>query len=339
MPRRQTPRLSEALAEYEIVRSTHLAKTTLQNDHSVLTRFIKGVGDPQAHLLTDRAVELYFAGEATRQAASSFNKVRTRVNGFMQFLQRRGWLGSNPLEEVRTRRVIKRERLRLSAEEIAQMITEAIRPRDRIFLAAAVNLGLRASDLTNLRIGDVDLDNGTIHILVQKTGREDQMPITAELDAELRTWLALYSEQVAAQRVMFPDRDYELTVESYLLPPYWQEGYDGASHLSPNRRMTHPARIVQDALERLGYPTKGEGVHTIRRSTARLLFEHASAEGHDGALRVAAALLGHKSTVTTEGYLGINADRIKRDALLRGRSFLTPTPPGDGVVVKLRRTS
>lgn len=332
MPRRETPKLSEALSEYEVIRGANLASTTLQNDHSVLMRFIEGVGDPQAHLLSARTVELYFAQEAGRQAASSFNKVRTRVGMFMKFLQRRGWLGADPLAEISTRRVIRRERLRLSAAEVREAIEGAERPRDRAFLSVAVHTALRACDLTGLKVGDVDLDEGLIHVLIQKTGHEDFLPITAELDAELRRWLTVYADQLASQGT-------QLTADCFLLPPFWSEGYTGAKRVSPDRRLSHPARIVQDALGRLGYETKGEGVHTFRRSTARLLFEHASSEGHDGALRVAAALLGHKSTVTTEGYLGINADRIKRDKMLRGRSFLSPTPGASGNVVPLRRSS
>jgi integrase len=338
MPRKRTPRLSEALAEYQIVRSAHLAPTTLANDRSVLQRFVEGVGNPPCHQLSARACELYFAQEAARQQASSFNKIKTRIGGFTKFMQRRGWLDADPIAEIQSRRVTKRERLRLSAQELREAIEGASRARDRAFLAAAVHTALRASDLTAIKLGDVDLDEGRIHVITQKTQVEDWLPISTELDAELWRWLSIYAAQVAEQQEQFPDRGYTFDSDAYLFPPYWNEGYTDATRLSPHRRMSHPARIVQDALGRLGYPTKGEGVHTFRRSTARLLFEHASNQGHDSALRIAAALLGHRSTTTTEGYLGISLDRQKRDDLLRGRSFLPVTDP-TGKVVPLRRTS
>lgn len=340
MPRKQTPRLSVALVEYETIRRSHVTKSTLDNDHSVLTRFIRGVGDPQAHLLTARVVELYFAQESDRQMASSFNKVRTRVGLFMKFLQRRGWVDADPLGEVRTRRVVPRERLRLSVQELRHVIEGAQRPRDRAFLAVAINTALRKSDVCSIRLRDVDLDAGVIHIVTQKTKLPDALPITQDLDVELRRWLRIYSGYIAEQQEMFPDRVHHLGPDSYLLPPYWAEGYTGARWVSPDRPIKHAERIVQAALLRIGYTEiKGEGIHLLRRSTARHLFETASAEGHDSALRITAALLGHKSVTTTEGYIGVSLDRQKRDALLKGRSFLNPTPPPAGKVVPIRRTS
>lgn len=340
MPRKQTPRLSAALVEYETIRRSRLAQSTLQNDHSVLARFIQGVGDPQAHLLTPRAVELYFAQESARQMASSFNKVRTRVGLFMKFLQRRGWIDADPLAEVAPRQVTRRERLRLSADELREVIEGAERARDRAFLAVAIHTALRKSDVCAIRLRDVDLDAGLIHVVTKKTKLVDALPITQELDAELRRWLRVYSGYIAEQQQMFPERGHQLGPDSFLLPPYWDEGYTGARWVSPDRQITHSERIVQAALRRIGHTeTKGEGVHTLRRSTARHLFETASTEGHDSALRTTAALLGHKSVTTTEGYLGVSLDRQKRDALLRGRSFLGPVPPTSGKVVPIRRTS
>lgn len=88
--------------------------------------------------------------------------------------------------------------------------------------------------------------------------------------------------------------------------------------------MTHPERVVQDALRMAGVRVEpGEGVHTLRRSVARGFFDAAAEAGYDGALRTTAALLHHQSTQTTELYLGIAADRLRRDATLRGQPFLT----------------
>ncbi len=104
----------------------------------------------------------------------------------------------------------------------------------------------------------------------------------------------------------------------------WADRY---GELQPTVRISKPALIIQRALSRqLGTETlRGEGVHTVRRSVARILFDQASEHGHDNALRVAAALLGHSSTQTTEIYLGIDRDRQKRDEILRGKSLFPPS--------------
>lgn len=209
MPRRTTPKLSESLDQYLSIRAAHLAPTTLANDQALLRKFVREVGDPQTHLLTAQKVESWFAQEALRQKASSYNKVRTRVQGFTAFCTRRGWLTSDPLAEVRTRRVQRVERLRLSANQLRELVANTDNPRDRAMLATACNTGLRASDLTGLRIGDVDLDGGLIRVAIKKTGDLDWLPITADLEPELRTYLRWYTEQrmpnaVDLQDFLFP---------------------------------------------------------------------------------------------------------------------------------------
>jgi integrase len=93
--------------------------------------------------------------------------------------------------------------------------------------------------------------------------------------------------------------------------------------LLPDKRLTKAHRIVQRALTEFGVTvTFQEGLHTLRRSAARQFFEDCADQGHDAALRSTAALLGHKSVITTEGYLGISGDRIKRNKMLKGRDFL-----------------
>ena len=334
MPRKTTPRLSEALAQYLAARGTHVAATTLANDRALLRKFVQEVGDPQVHLLTAVKVETWFAGEAQRQKPSSYNKVRTRVQGFLDFCARRGWLTSDPLGEIRPRRVIKQERLRLSTEQMRTMIESTTNPRDRGMLAMACNTGLRSSDLISLRVGDVDLDQGSLRVSIQKTGDFDHLPITADLDAELRRWLTWYAERMAML-------DLDLQDDYLLFPALGHRNVrrNGVMHSwgdpRPHDKLSHPARVVQRGLERIGiHLTSHEGFHTIRRSVGRAVFDQASAEGHDAALRITAAVLGHKNVATTEGYLGISHDRVKRDQLLRGRSLLGE-PAGN--VIQLAR--
>ena len=345
IPRKITPLLTEALAQYLAIRSSHCAATTMANDKALLTKFVResttsrGTRVPEStsrgllenttsrvlrvHDLNQTTVETWFAREATRQAASSFNKVRMRVAGFLGFCQRRGWLTQDLLAEVRPRRVVQRERLRLSAQELRRLYETAENPRDRAMLAIACNTGLRASDLVALRIGDVDLDQGLLRVHVQKTGRLDFLPITADLDSELRRWLTWYGVRRALQ-----DSDLLTPALAYRVRRGEQYGDP-----EPDRPLAHPARVVHKGLARLGMETSSEGFHTIRRSVGRLLFEQASDSGHDAALRITASLLGHQSTAaTTRALPGAQLhDRVKRDALLKGQSLLSVDAPGEVV--------
>lgn len=322
MPRRTTPSLTEALDAFLAIREVQTAPSTFANDRALLRKFVSEIHTRQVHQLEPGHLEAWFAKEAKRQAPSSYNKVRTRVKTFLDFCTRRGWLTSDPLGEIRERPVPRKDRLRLSAEQMIRMIETTDNPRDRGMLATACNTGLRASDLIRLRVGDVDLAQGYLRVQIQKTGDLDFLPITSDLDSELRRWLGSY-----ARRLALLDQALE---PAYLLFPaqthrnvrHGREVYDWGDP-RPHDRMSHPARVVQRGLERIGiHQTTSEGFHTLRRSLGRLAFEAASEAGHDAALRTTAALLGHKNTATTEIYLGISHDRVKRDELMKGRSLL-----------------
>jgi integrase len=301
----------------------HMAKTSVQNDASVLRRFVQAVKDPQVHNLSAEAAEAYFAS-ITDQQASSYNKVLQRVRLFLAFCTRRGWLDTDPVAELRPRKVARKERLRLNANQLRQMLELTANPRDRAVLAAGIGTALRASDICALTVGDLDLDAGYLRATIQKTGDCDQLPITQDLDFEMRRWLTWYAERLAMMGL-------SLTPDMRLFPsvgPTNSARDDRGrpmfyGHPKPWTEANHPARIVQRALVRIGITsTTQEGLHTLRRSVGRLVFEHASAHGHDSSLRITAALLGHRSVATTELYLGLSLDRAKRDQLLRGKSLL-----------------
>lgn len=189
-------------------------------------------------------------------------------------------------------------------------------------LALAANTGLRASDVTGLRLQDVDLERGELRVHVHKTGRLDHLPITADLDRELRRWLGWFTARMAyigqpmeGSFLLFPALGHR-NVRRNGVMQFWGDP-------QPHARLAHPARVVQRALQRIGIEdTTFCGFHTIRRSTARLMFDSLSQNNYDNALRLTASLLGHRATATTERYLGIDQDREKRNEFLRGRSLL-----------------
>ena len=101
----------------------------------------------------------------------------------------------------------------------------------------------------------------------------------------------------------------------------------------PYTKCSRPHRYVQRTLVKFGIPIRDEegkslheGVHTLRRSGARALFDElVDRGGYDGVLRLVAAMLHHKSTQMTERYLGLDVDTKKRNDLLRGeRMFAEP---------------
>lgn len=137
-----------------------------------------------------------------------------------------------------------------------------------------------------LRVGDVDLHTGLLAVTIAKTAEEDEMPMTMELQNELRRWLTTYAsdlgQSIQPSMMLFPARTG---------PRFTYSEVEGRSLRStrpaswePSRPTGAPSQVVQEALRKAGHPTKREGVHTIRRSVARAYFDRETSLGYDGPL-------------------------------------------------------
>lgn len=333
-------RLTEAVERFLAYRQANYAKSTWENDCSVLRRWSKSVGDIQVRNLRPHHVDEWFFGPKgltrTLTQPSSFNNYRKRINAFTTYCQRAGWLRGDVLINVRPRKELRRERLRLTASELTGLLDLAGNARDRAYLAISINTALRQSEIISLEVQDVDLDKGELTVEIQKTSEMDLMPITAELDAELRRWLTTYANDIGTA----------LESRMRLIPgwvgPRYTEVKDQRGvrkhrygPWKPYTKVNDSAAIVQRALKAMGHETRYEGSHTIRRSLARLYFDDVSNKGYDGALRATSALLHHKDATTTERYLGISAERELRNETLRGKPFLSSLVASKDNVVPL----
>jgi integrase len=330
MARRTSTTVSESVDKYLALRKAQLAPDTWINDRSQLRRFEQVIGGRrQMHTLTAEDLEAYFfTGPdplSDRMAASSFNKVRSRIATWLEFCRRRGMVDSDLMAEVSRLKVIKRDRLRLSPAELLALPNYATHIRDRTLIVLAINTALRAGELTSLRIRDTDLAGGSLRVSIHKSSAEDVMPITLELDRALRAWLIAYETEcgpLEADWHLFPSRGPGRNRYSRV------GGELHATHehgrLTPSEPISKPAVIVQRALRASGTVIdRGEGLHTVRRSVARAFFDYNVERGYDAALRATSALLHHSSTQVTEQYLGLSSEKLHRDDVLRGRPFLT----------------
>lgn len=343
-------RLHEAVEDYLRYRKAKYSATTVANESYVLRRFAAWVGDIQLrHLRAERVADWFYGKHGlmdrhvTRDGVhrepitpSTHNFYRSRLASFFRFALWRGWIKDDLLREVDPMRAPKRQRLQPPPHRLLALLEEAENDRDRAYLATAMFTGLRTSEITRMRVGDVNLAGGVIAIVRSKSDEEDVANITVELDQELRTWFRSYAVSLArpldAEDFLFPGRQGSRFV--------YRKGESGTlvktrtkARWLPQRAMTHAERVVQAALAALGYPTKGEGTHTLRRASARAFFDSMADDvGYDAALRTVSAFLGHASSATTEGYLGLSSEKKRRDQALRGKPFLSTMVEQQGVI-------
>lgn len=327
-----TALLSDLVDEFvESRKANGYSRSTIANQTSTARRFLLHVGNVQARNVTPRHVDSYFAErERSGVKAGTRNAELVGLRALFKFAIQRRYVpaGADPTIHRRLYRIHKRDRLRVPATQFGRLLDCADHPRDRIVVALGLYLFLRQSEVKALTIEDVDLEGGLLAVHVLKTNDFDHMPISVELDVELRRWLTWYAGQL----------DRPLRGTDYLVPAktpnVWKKG--GGTHeseLVPSRPYRLPHTAVQRVLVRFGEPIRdesgsslSEGVHTLRRSGARALYDRLVSEGYDGAMRTVQSMLHHSSIQTTEHYLGIHLDKKRRDDVVRGkRLFPTST--------------
>ena len=161
-------------------------------------------------------------------------------------------------------------------------------------------------------------------MIVTKTHDSDMVPMCTELDQEVRRWLTAYAEECGP-----------LQPEWLLIPGSKSAGYQKQTY-DTSRSMAKPELVVQAALP--GFNAERTGMHLLRRSSARAMFDTLVEAGYDGALRRVQTWLHHASAKQTEEYIGVTLDRDQRDRETIGQSKF-PGVPESGSVTAIHRFS
>lgn len=290
--------------------------TTLLNNVKTLNTF--GIAFAGRELNDITADEITAWRNRLHVKPSSANKYLQRVRGLYKWLRLRGHTPSIAPDLVRPLKTGPVTRVRFDPKLLPVIVQGARHPRDAAFLATAIELLLRAGELANLRVRDV-LPTGHLRVMVEKqdgTFDEDEMAIGHDLQQLLAAWLADYRREagiVPRDAYLFP----RITVR--------RGGLDYGYRLEPSRPIAHPEEVIKLALARAGADiAAGTGVHAVRRTCARLLFDYlVEHDGADRALGHVSSLMHHTSRRTTEVYLGVQGDRVLRNKLVRNGG---PTP-------------
>lgn len=345
-------RLSPAIDEWLASCASHGdSVNTLRNKQHTLDKLLNdsAVGNIMVRNVQHRHIDATF--ETMRRSGmrnSSINTHRSNLLTFFKWCQTRRYITStmSPMEGTRTLKSVPRKRLFVPVGKFAHLSDCAEHPRDRAIISVGLYLFLRQSEVRTLTVGDVNLDAGCVDVLVHKTRQRDRMPISSELDAELRRWLTFYSDVAGGLDPSFaliPARGRPVMAGKPGSRGLMVRLDDGRA-LKPDVPLRQIERPVQLTLERAGftiYDDEGklnfEGMHTLRRSGARARFDALVANGHDGAIREVQAMLHHSSLQMTEHYLGLTLDVDRRDRNIRGKPMFPAVTDGNVVPLPQRR--
>lgn len=188
----------------------------------------------------------------------------------------------------------------LSREEVTRMLDATTSIKHQAILSVAYGAGLRASEVTKLKVRDIDSERMLLRVECGKGGRHRNAMLAQDLLVLLREWWKVGRKQ----GVMHPD--------GWLFP--------GMHYLKPIcYRQVH--RIAAEAAHAAGI-TKRVGPHTLRHSFATHLLE----DGVD--IRIIQVLLGHAQLTTTSLYTRVATRTVKAVVSPLDRLSMLPGPQG-----------
>src|SRR4051795_4807888 len=233
------------------------------------------------------------------------------LRSFYKFLIRRGVVSVNPLSTIRTPKQEKRLPKCLDLEQVQKLLdapgdADLLSARDKAMLEVLYSSGIRVSELVELEMADLDLQEGVLR--VKGKGRKDRLtPIGSQAIKALQRYFELRGREPKCQAGRWAAR------------VFLNKHGDTLSTRSVRRKLDK--YLVEAGLD------PGISPHTLRHSFATHLLNN----GAD--LRSVQELLGHQSLSTTQIYTHLTTSRMKEvydQAHPRAASQTIPHPASPG---------
>ena len=235
-----------------------------------------------------------FAGSLLEEGIQprSLARVLSGVRSFYRFLVLEGELKNDPTELLESPRIGKHLPEVLSVEEIDAIIgavdmsrLEGV--RDRAIIEMLYSCGLRVSELCQLKLSDLFLEEGYVRIR-GKGNKERLVPIAQNAISQLRGWLV-----DRLQIKVKPNQEDFVFVS-----------FTRGQHLS---RISVFVKIKEYA-QKAGI-SKAISPHTFRHSFATHLLQGGAN------LRAIQTMLGHEDISTTEIYMHVDTSHLRHEIL------------------------
>ncbi len=210
------------------------------------------------------------------------------IRTFFDYLMREKKISANPCEKIELPKIKKTLPKTLSEEEINMLLdfkpNTALEHRNKAMLELAYACGLRVSELVNLSLSDINLEDNYVRIF-GKGKKERIVPMATITTNILEEYINVY--------------------RSSLLKGYLTDKLFISSYGKPITRQGFFKMLKKHAKE-MGIE-KDFSPHTLRHSFATELLEY----GAD--LRSVGEMLGHENIKTTQIYTHLSNNKIKKD--------------------------
>ena len=281
----------EAAVKYvESKKKEGWARSTMDMIRSSITRFcnyLDSVGVRSFMELTVAHIKQFNVNDRHKTPYGK-NAYNTRIRKFLIYLGENGYVLNPMLFVSLTCTSAPREAIIvvLNEEEMAELKKQIdsddsrLSLRKKAMLLLGLKMGLRASDVVNLSIDDINWDKASIRFIQQKTVVEIELPMPTEVGNALFRYITEERHKKGERNIFLSER---------------------APHKPIKRASCN--RALKSALPNRN--VEGSGFHVMRKTYATQLLR-----GGVGAPLVAEAL-GQRGTTAVHRYLSLDTDRMR----------------------------
>jgi site-specific recombinase XerD len=290
--------LEETLAAFDehLRRTRGLGAGTRRNYARFVRRFLVAVfDDGPVEVGEIAAVDVvgFVAGLTRRWRPRTVEGAATALRAFFRFLRAAG-LREDRLDDVvpmvphRPTGLVRHLEPWRFEQLIASLDGSSPRGlRDRAIIWCIARLGLRAGEVAQLQLDDIDWRNAVVRVRARKTGHGALLPLPADVGAAVADYLQHARPNTATRQVFVLHRQ--------------RVGAPISSDIV--------GRAVDTALARAGMDAPTRGANLLRHSLATCLLDRGAG------LREIADLLGHASLATTRIYAAVDVAALREVAL------------------------
>ena len=287
-------KLKDAIKEYQnyLLIEKNLSPNTIMSYMRDLKRFEDFLGDPNmdVKMIHEEDIDYYLGDLHDHLKKSSIQRHMVSLKRFYLFMQREKIIDDNIMERFDHLKSDQYLPTVLSKEEINTFIDsievkDAITSRDRTMLELLYSSGLRVSEMLNLSLSDIHIQQKLIRC-IGKGNKERIVPMNDSACYYLSEYVEKYRDQLVKEHtnLLF------LTVKG--------------KPISRNNYYNILNRLIkQSDIDKHVSP------HTIRHTFATHLLEN------DADLRSIQEMLGHSDISTTTIYTHISQDKVRKEYL------------------------
>ncbi|MFX1507606.1 MAG: site-specific tyrosine recombinase/integron integrase [Promethearchaeota archaeon] len=213
-------------------------------------------------------------------APRSIHRKICSLKSFFKFLKKEGFITTNPTDNIESPKIPKSLPKTITIEETLKLLDAPDDPRDKVILYLLYGTGMRVSELSNLNIDQINLNDKIIHVVGGKGGKDRIIPLPNGIITILENYISV--RKCKNELALILNRS--------------------GQRLTPRSIQ----RIVKKYKKAANLVDKTLTPHTLRHAFATHLLSNAVD------IRVIQELLGHASLSTTQIYTHVSLEHLRK---------------------------